>query len=560
MQLPRRPNQPYLRYYSLGGLGEVGMNCAVFEADGRMIIIDCGVTFPESLHYGINLIIPDFTPLVKQADRIEALVITHGHMDHIGAIPYLLQVLDVPVYAPAIAIELLRGMLGEHGLLHEAKLNVVDDETVLQLGPFEVEFPPVNHSIPQSHGLAIRTELGLFVHSGDFKIDYRAVDEEPFDADRFKRYADQGVRALFSDSTNVEVLGRSPSERDVRDTLLRVISEQKGRVFVGLFSSNVMRMHSLLLAAKATGRSVVLLGRSVQNTLRAAERAGALTVPDGVQILDTNEIKKLKDSQLLFLCTGTQAEPRAALSRLAVDSYRRLRFKEGDTVIFSSRTIPGNEQWVNNLHDRLARRNLNVITPQLEPVHATGHGYQEELREMIELVSPQTLVPVHGDFRFQRRHAELGKEVGVKRQHILDNGQILQFTADESRVIGQFDAGRLLLDGTIFDDIEGEAFRQRRQFARAGMVWVTLTVDRDSLSPLDAPDIVNIGAYAEDREEGEEAIEVIHEVIDRTWRKLGRKAKQNEDVSAENIRVAVRQELGIILRRRPVVISRVILV
>lgn len=559
MHIPRRPNQPYLRYYSLGGLGEVGMNCAVFEADGRMIIVDCGVTFPESLHYGINIIIPDFTPLIEQADRIEAVVVTHGHMDHIGAIPYLLEVLDVPVYAPAMAIELLKGMLSERNLLHDAELHVVDDESVVQLGPFEIDFPPVNHSIPQAHGLAIRTELGLFVHSGDFKIDYDAVDEAPFDADRFKKYSEQGVRALFSDSTNIEVPGRSRSEREVRKTLQTVVEDQKGRVFVGLFSSNVVRMRSLLLAAKATGRSVVLLGRSVQNTLQAAERAGALDIPDGVQILDADGIKGHQDHQLLFLCTGTQAEPRAALTRLATDSYRRIRFKEGDTVIFSSRTIPGNEQWVNNLHDKLARQNLNVITPDITPVHATGHGYREELREMLELVSPQTFVPVHGDYRFQRKHAEVSREVGVKRQHVLDNGQILQFTAKESRVVGHFEAGRLLIDGTIFDSINGEAFRQRRQVARSGMVWVTLTVDSETLSPIDAPDITNIGAYAEDREEGEEALEAVHETIDRTWRKLDSKSKRNEGVAAENIRIAVRKQLGRVLGRRPVVISRVIL-
>lgn len=557
MQKRRRPTEPYLRYYSLGGLGEVGMNCAVFEAEGRMIIVDCGVTFPESLHYGIDLIIPDFTPLVEQQDDIEALVVTHGHMDHIGAIPYLLQVLDIPVYAPAMAIELLRGMLEEHNLLDGAELHVVDDETILQLGPFEIEFPPVNHSIPDAHGLAIRTELGLFVHSGDFKIDYDAIDEEPFDADRFKRYAKEGVRALFSDSTNIEVPGWSRSERDVRERLHEEIAQQDGRVFVGLFSSNVTRMHSLLLAAEATNRTVVLLGRSVQSTLYAAERAGALTLPKGVRIADVDDIKNLEDHQLLFLCTGTQAEPRAALTRLATDSYRRIRFKEGDTVLFSSRIIPGNEQWVFNLYDRLARQKVNVITPDDAPIHATGHGYHDELEELITLVQPQTFVPVHGDHRFQRKHAALSQRKGVKRQHVLDNGQILQFTAKDSRVVGEFDAGRILLDGTLFDAIDGEAFRQRRQIARAGLVWVSLTIDDDDDTPIDAPDIFNMGAYAEDREEGEDALEAVHSTIERTWRKLDRKTKRNEDAAAEALRIAVRKQLTRMLKRRPVVVARV---
>lgn len=560
MQNRRRPDEPYLRYYSLGGLGEVGMNCAVFESNGRMIIVDCGVTFPESLHYGIDLIIPDFTPLVEQADRIEALIITHGHMDHIGAVPYLLSVLNVPVYAPAMAIELLRGMLHEHHLLDDAQLHVVDQDTTLELGPFTLEFPSVNHSIPHAHGLAIRTDAGLFIHTGDFKIDDHAIDEAPFDRARFQRYGDEGVRALFSDSTNVEVPGWSRSERDVRDALLQTISEQKGRVFVGLFSSNVTRMHSLLLAAAATGRSVVLLGRSVQSTLSAAERAGVLTIPSNVHITDVESIREHEDHELLFLCTGTQAEPRAALTRLATESYRRLRFKEGDTVMFSSRTIPGNEQWVYQLYDRLARQHVNVITPDDAPIHATGHGYHEELAEMIRLVRPQTMIPVHGDHRFQQKHARLSASLGVQRQHVLDNGQVLQFTATDSRVVAEFDAGRLLLDGTIFDAIEGEAFRQRRQIARAGLVWVSLLIDRDTLSPLDAAEILNLGAYAEDREEGEEALEAVHSTIERTWRKLSHSTKHHEDEAAEALRIAIRKQLSRVLKRRPVVVARVELV
>lgn len=560
MQNSRRPNEPYLRYYSLGGLGEVGMNCAVFETDGRMIIVDCGVTFPESLHYGIDLIIPNFTPLVEQADRIEALVITHGHMDHIGAVPYLLEVLDVPVYAPAMAIQLLRGMLQERNLLRDARLHVVDDETVLQLGPFSIEFPPVNHSIPDAHGLALRTDAGLFIHSGDFKVDYHAVDEPPFDADRFKRYGDEGVRALFSDSTNIEVPGWSRSEREVREALLQTISEQKGRVFVGLFSSNVTRMHSLLLAAAATGRSVVLLGRSVQSTLYAAERAGVIELPPGARIVDVETIDTLEDHQLLFLCTGTQAEPRAALTRLATESYRRLRFKEGDTVMFSSRTIPGNEQWVYQLYDRLARQKVHVITPDDAPIHATGHGYHDELKEMIELVRPQTMVPVHGDHRFQRKHAALAQQCGVPKQHVLDNGQVLQFTKNTSKIVAEFEAGRSLIDGTIFDDIQGEAFRQRRQIARAGMVWVSLTVERETLRLTDAPDIQNLGAYADDREEGEDALEAVHSTVERTWNKFDRSTQRDPREASELLRIAVRKQLTRILKRRPLVIVRIYLV
>src|SRR5690554_6835009 len=396
MRLPRRPNQPYLRYYALGGLGEVGMNCAVFEANGRLLIVDCGVTFPESQHYGIDLIIPDFELLHEEADRIEALVITHGHMDHIGAVPHLLEELDIPVYGPALAIEMIRRMLKERDLLDECELHVIDSSTKLNLGPFEIEFPPVNHSIPHSHGLAIRTDVGLFVHTGDFKIDHQPVGEPAFDVARYSAYGTEDVRALFSDSTNAEVPGHSPSEREVRKAVRQVILDQPARIFLALFSSNVFRMQSVLDAAAEAGRSVVLVGRSVENTLYAAKRVGALEIPKGLQIIGIDQVDRYEDHQLLFICTGTQAEPRAALTRLANDDYPRLKLKQTDTIIFSARVIPGNERWVNQIYDRLARHNVKLITFDDAPEHASGHGYQDELRLMLNMIPPQTPAPAHG--------------------------------------------------------------------------------------------------------------------------------------------------------------------
>jgi len=557
MRLPRRPNQPYLRYYALGGLGEVGMNCAVFEANGRLLIVDCGVTFPESQHYGIDLIIPDFELLHEEADRIEALVITHGHMDHIGAVPHLLEELDIPVYGPALAIEMIRRMLKERDLLDECELHVIDSSTKLNLGPFEIEFPPVNHSIPHSHGLAIRTDVGLFVHTGDFKIDHQPVGEPAFDVARYSAYGTEGVRALFSDSTNAEVPGHSPSEREVRKAVRQVILDQPARIFLALFSSNVFRMQSVLDAAAEAGRSVVLVGRSVENTLYAAKRVGALEIPKGLQIIGIDQVDRYEDHQLLFICTGTQAEPRAALTRLANDDYPRLKLKQTDTIIFSARVIPGNERWVNQIYDRLARHNVKLITPDDALVHASGHGYQDELRLMLNMITPETLVPVHGDHRYQRAHAQLGVEGGVKRHFVLDNGDVLQFTKEDSAIVGQFETRRRVIDGSIFDDIEGDAFRQRRQIARAGIVLVDILVSRDKERFMEKPSVTPIGAFVEDDEDGVVVLAGIEKTIDKAWSKLGRSARLDEKEASEAIRIAVRKYLTTALSRRPVVFARV---
>lgn len=557
MQLPRRPKQPYLRYFALGGLGEVGMNCAVFEADGRLLIVDCGVTFPDSLAYGIDVIIPDFDILHEEAERIEALVITHGHMDHIGAVPYLLEELDIPVYGPALAIEMIRRMLKERDLLEECELHVIDESTSLELGPFTVEFPPVNHSIPHAHGLAIQTEIGLFVHTGDFKIDHQPVGEAPFDIARFSGYGQKGVRALFSDSTNAEVPGHSPSEREVRKAVRQVILEQDSRIFVALFSSNVFRMQSVLEAAAEAQRSVVLVGRSVETTLRAAERVGALEVPKGLAIIGIDQIDRYEDHELLFICTGSQAEPRAALTRLSNGDYPRLKLKQNDTIVVSARVIPGNERWVNQMYDRLARHNVNLITPDDAPIHASGHGYRDELRLMLNTINPQTLVPVHGDHRFQKAHAEIGAEGGVNHHFILDNGDILQFTKDGSAVVGRIETQRRVIDGTPFDDIEGPAFRQRRQIARAGLVLVDVVASKSDHRFLQKPTVLPIGAFLQDDEDGAIVMEGVNKVIERTWNKIAKAKQTDQREASEAIRIAVRKYLTSALNRRPYVVSLV---
>lgn len=557
IKLPRRPTEPYLRYYSLGGLGEVGMNCAVFESKGRLLIVDCGVTFPDSMNFGIDLVIPDFSLLHEEADRIEALIITHGHMDHIGAVPYLLEELDIPVYGPALAIEMIRRTLQERELLDECELHVYDQEDVLQLGPFRVEFPPVNHSIPHSHALVLTTEVGTFVHTGDFKVDHQPVGEAPFDVARFNEIGRRGVRALFSDSTNAEVDGHCPSERTAKLALQKTIREQTGRIFVALFSSNVFRMHSVLEAAVQTGRSVVLLGRSVESTLYAAQRVGAVTFPEGLNIIDSDQARFMPDHELIFICTGTQAEPRAALTRLANDDYPRIKLREGDTVLFSARIIPGNERWVTAVYDQLVRKNVRLITPDQVKIHASGHGFREDLRLMLHMITPEYLVPVHGDHRFQRAHAQLGQESGIEKHCIIDNGQILEFTKDDVRIAGHFETTRRVVDGTLFDFIDGPAFRQRRQIARSGVVFINILVRAETGLFIRRPEIENMGAYIDNDDFQGNLTQGVEDVIIRTWDRLGTEAQLDEKASSEAIRIAVRKHLTNETQRRPIVVVRV---
>lgn len=558
MRLPRRPNEPYLRYYSLGGLGEVGMNCAVFESKGRLLIVDCGVTFPDSINFGIDLVVPDFDLLHEEADNIEALIITHGHMDHIGAVPYLLEELDIPVYGPALAIEMIRRTLQERGILDECELHVYDQDDVLQLGPFRLEFPPVNHSIPHSHSLVVGTEVGTFVHTGDFKVDHQPVGEAPFNVARFNEIGQRGVRALFADSTNAEVPGHCPSERSAKRALHQTIKEQSGRVFVALFSSNVFRMHSVLDAAVETGRSVVLLGRSIENTLYAAQRVGAITFPEGLDIIDLDQAKNLPESKVLFLCTGTQAEPRAALTRLANDDYPKIRLREGDAVLFSARIIPGNERWVSAVYDALIRKNIKLITPDDAPIHASGHGFREDLRLMMHMITPEYLVPVHGDHRFQRAHAQLGGEAGIDKNFVIDNGQVLEFTKDNARVVGSFATSRRVIDGTLFDDIDGPAYRQRRQIARSGLVFINILARAESGLFIRRPDIQAIGAFRDSENFDADITKSIEDQIIRTWDRLDEKVRTDENAAAEAMRIAVRKHITNETQRRPVVIVRVV--
>jgi ribonuclease J len=531
------------------------MNCSVFEADGRLLIVDCGVTFPDSMHYGIDLIIPDLTYLKERREDIEALVLTHGHMDHIGAVPWLLDEFDIPVYGPAFAIELVRSMLDERDLLEAANLNIYDEESVEVLGPFELEFPRVNHSIPHAHSLVLRTSTGTYVHSGDFKIDHQPILEDPFDLGRYTEIGDENVRALFSDSTNAQRPGSCPSEREVQKELHDVVRDCEGRVFGAMFSSNVFRAYSFLAAARKTGRKVCVLGMSLRRSITIARETGIIPDSYGDLLVDVRNIRSIPDNQLLFICTGTQAEPRAALTRLSKDDYGKVKLKPSDTVIFSARIIPGNENWVYRLYDQLERQKVTVITPDNAPVHCSGHGYQEDMRLLLRLLEPTELIPVHGDHRYQRAHAAIGRESGVSNTWILDNGHVLEFTERDTRMVGNVPTGRFLVDGEVFDDIEGETYRERRQIARCGVVMVHLAIESLGGPLIKPPEIQQIGAFAMDGE-GAVLLSECVEIAEEAYHELDDLGDRDLDYAAEMVRRAVRRHLRNVLDRKPLVVVK----
>ena len=492
-----------LEVVSLGGLGEFGMNMLALTWADTTIVIDAGVMFPDPELLGVDRIIPDLTYL--QQKRPAALVLTHGHEDHIGAVPHVLPYIDGPVYGTPFTLALVEPKLLEHGLSGANELITVRPKTRVTVGPFEIEFIRVTHSIPDCVALAIHTPAGVIIHTGDFKIDQTPIDGEHFDIHRFAELGAQGVLALFADSTNIDRRGYTGSELEIIDAFEEIFTSSTGRIVVAAFASSIYRMQILVDLATQFDRKVAFVGRGMIENSKIAQRLGYLKIPGGVQIADT-EIGLYPAQDVLCMATGSQGEPMAALSRIAIDDHRWVKLQQDDTVVLSARSIPGNEKAIGRVINHLARRGADVIHEGIKHVHVSGHGSQEELKLMLSLVQPRYFVPVHGEYRQLAQHAKIARQVFAGRDPypktlLIENGDVLVIDANGARVSGKAPVGRVLIDGTHTGEVGDEVLRDRRHLAEDGLVVPVIAINRQTGMIEGVPDIITRGFVMENSEE-----------------------------------------------------------
>ncbi|HYG79996.1 MAG TPA: ribonuclease J [Pyrinomonadaceae bacterium] len=489
-----------LEIIPLGGVGEFGMNCMAVRYDDEMIVIDAGMGFPEESVYGVDVSVPDFDFLEEYRDHLTAIVLTHGHEDHLGALPYILKKFNVPVYASHFTAGLADRKLEEHDLLDDVLIHRVEPRQVVEIGPFTVEFIRASHSLVDCFSLAIRTPVGTIVHTGDYKVDETPVIGEPIDLRTLRSYGQEGVLALLSDSTNATVPGRTPSERAVIPAFEEIFAEATGRIIVAAFASSIHRLQIVLDVAQQFDRKVCVLGRSMQKNVEIADELGYLDIPDGL-LVGLNETKRLGDDEIVFLVTGSQGEPRAALSQMATQSYKGLTIEEGDTVVLSARIIPGNERAISRLIGNIYKRGANIIEEKRRLIHVSGHASQEDIKILTEAVRPKFVVPIHGEYRMLFRHKEFIKNhLNYAEENIIliENGDVLELDGERATVVDKREVGRTFIDETGFEEIDAETVRQRRQLAYDGVVTLVVTVNEETGELEAPPEIVARGLLGDD--------------------------------------------------------------
>ena len=488
-----------LELIPLGGLGEFGMNMMVVAYGDTAILIDAGVMFPEPELLGVDLIIPDLRPLSQY--RIQALVLTHGHEDHIGAVPHVVQHFDGPIYGTRLTLALVEPKLEDHGADVRARLTEVKPRERVTVGPFTLEFLRVTHSMPDCVAVAIHTPAGVVLHTGDFKIDQTPLDGEHVDFQRFAQLGAEGVLVMLGDSTNVERKGVSGSERDVTDGFEEVFTSARGRIVVAMFSSSLYRMQIVVDLADQFDRKVAFVGRGVIENSQIAQRVGALRIPPGVQIRDS-ELREYPSQDVVCICTGSQGEPQAALPRIAIDDHRHARLDPDDVVVFSAREIPGNEKAIGRVMNHIARRGADIVREGIKHVHVSGHGSEEELKMMLSLVRPRYFVPIHGEYRQLARHARIAKMVSPATRVVLaENGDVIRVDDEGARVADKVPAGRILIDGTRSGEVGDEVLRDRRHLSGDGLVVPVVAISRQSGALEDRPDVITRGFVLDSRTE-----------------------------------------------------------
>lgn len=547
-----RAKKEKLKIIPLGGLGEIGKNMTVFEYGNDIIVLDAGLAFPEEDLLGVDIVIPDFSYLIENKDRVRAVVITHGHEDHIGSLAYLLKEINVPVYATNLVCGLIEGKLKENRVSNKC-LRIVKAGDEITIGEFKVGFIQTNHSIPDACGIYFQTPVGTVVHTGDFKIDQTPVDGKLMDFQKFAELGNKGVLALMSDSTNVEKAGYTPSESTVGPALCKAVGEARGRVIVATFASNVSRIQQAIDAAVKEKRKVAVMGRSMVNVTTIAQERGYLKVPDNT-IIEADEMSRYRDGQLMVLTTGSQGEPMAGLSRMSVGSHRTVEIKPSDTIIISATPIPGNEAAVGRTIDNLLKLGANVIYGRDKGIHVSGHASQEELKTMFNLVRPKFFIPVHGEYRMLMKHAELAESMGVKPKNILvgDNGTVFEFTGRTGRKNGRVASGRVFVDGLGVGDVGNIVIRDRQQLSQHGMMIVVMAMERESGLIVSGPNFVSRGfVYVKDAEP-------LMRGAERKVEQILKHCEDNKIKEWSVIKTMVREQLGQYLysktRRRPMIL------
>jgi ribonuclease J len=544
------PTNHKLKIIPLGGVGEFGMNCLALRWDDDIIVIDAGLMFPESELLGVDIVVPDISYLIENKAHVRAILLTHAHEDHIGGLPWILNELKVPVYATEFTLAYVEGKLEEHGLLDETELIEIAPKEKFSIGPFTIEPIRVTHSTADCVALAIDTPVGVIIHTGDFKVDLSPLDDKGFDLHTFAEYGKRGVLCLLQDSTNVERSGYTPSERAVIPRLDEVFSRTKKKLFFSCFSSSVYRIRIALELARSHGRKVAVVGRSMNDSTEIAQDLGYIDIPPGL-IINPGQMRDYPPEQLMILISGTQGEPMSALSRAAVDNHKHARIEAGDTVVLSSRIIPGNEKNIHRVIDHLNRREADVICDDGASglIHVSGHGSQEELRLIINLVRPKFFIPVHGDFRFLRRHAKIALETGaVEHAMVIEDGDVLELDKDDARKRDKVTAGRILIDsGSSIDVVEDLVIRDRRILSEDGVVLAVLAINKKTGKVEREPEVLMRGFG------GADITELARETVLKTLDGLTPEQKSDYGMVNEKVRVELKRLIQKSTGRRPMI-------
>lgn len=546
-----------MRIIPLGGLGEIGLNMMVFESDGSSFIVDAGLMFPEDYMLGVDYVIPDMSYIKESKSKILGIVLTHAHEDHIGALPYLLKVVNVPIFGTSFTLGIVRHKLEEQGLLQSAALYEIASREKLKLGDFELEFIRVSHSAVDGVGMAIKTPFGLVVHTGDFKISHSSIDGMTTDVSKFAQCGEEGVLALLSDSTNVEKEGYTISEQEVGETLIRIATGRKGRIIIGLFASSITRIQQVVDIAAKLNRKIIFNGRSIETSVNIAKNLGYIRVPAGMEI-DVDQVNEFADDEIIIVTTGSQGEPMAALARMSSGSHKQIRIKKEDTVIFSSKFIPGNEKAIAKIINDLYRRGADVIYEKISAIHVSGHAFQEELKLMINLTRPQYFIPIHGEYRHLILHTRLAEQVGIAKENVLlaENGQVIEFDENRGSVGDSVITGRVLVDGKGVGDVGRSVLKERRYLSEDGIVVVNMVIDEETGIVVYGPEIVSRGFIFE-TETGhllEDAKCIILEIIE----EVGPEVPGRVDKIRSKIQVALRKHFSFTIRRRPIILPLIL--